>query len=108
MGGESRVKHVRIYTTQWCGYCVRAKRLLENEGVPFEEIEVDGDHEKRAWLVKATGQRTVPQLFFGDESVGGCDELTTIIYSGKLDEMIDRDPSERPQKQGLVDRLLKR
>jgi len=102
------VKHVRIYTTQWCGYCHRAKRLLEREGVSFEEIDVDGDREKRAWLREVSGQRTVPQIFFDEESIGGCDELTMIVYSGKLNELLGREASEQPDgKKGLLDRLLR-
>lgn len=101
------MKSVRIYTTPWCGYCHRAKSLLEREGVPFEEIDVQSDRDKRAWLREVSGQRTVPQIFFGDDSIGGCDELTALIYSGKLDERLERDPSERPEKpKSLLDRLL--
>lgn len=86
----SLVKPVRIYTTPWCGYCHRAKRVLEDHEVPFEEIDVDGDFEKRAWLKQVSGQRTVPQIFFGDESIGGCDELIRLVHKGKLDEMLGR------------------
>ena len=69
---------VRVYTTRICPYCVRAKMLLKAKGVHYEEIDVSGDYEKRAWLVEATGQRTVPQIF-NDESVGGFDELRALI-----------------------------
>lgn len=87
---SSFVKPVRIYTTPWCGYCHRAKRLLQEHGVPFEEIDVDGDFEKRAWLRTASGQRTVPQIFFGDDSIGGCSELTALVYRGELDAKLGR------------------
>jgi glutaredoxin 3 len=100
------MKSVRIYTTPWCGFCHRAKHLLQREGVEFEEIDVDGDRDKRAWLREVSGQRTVPQIFFDDDSIGGCDELTALIYSGKLDERLGRDPSERPKSRGLLDRIL--
>lgn len=79
------MKPVRMYSTRVCPYCVRAKMLLKERGIPFEEIDVSGDHETRAWLVKATGgRRTVPQIFIGDESIGGFDELRRLDASGEL------------------------
>lgn len=78
------VPKVRIYTTLMCGYCVRAKRLLHARNIPFEEIDVTGDHAARAWLVQATGRRTVPQIFIGEESIGGSDELHALDASGAL------------------------
>jgi len=77
-------RKVRIYTTRWCGFCHRAKQILSQEKVDFEEIAVDGDHETRAWLREASGQRTVPQIFFDDESIGGCQELETLWARKKL------------------------
>lgn len=79
------MKPVRVYTTRICGYCVAAKRLLERKGVPFEEVDVSRDHEKRMWLVQATGQRTVPQIFIGEESIGGYNELSALDRAGELD-----------------------
>ena len=76
---------VRVYTTFICAYCVRAKMLLKAKGVPYEEIDVSHDHATRAWLVKATGQRTVPQIFINEESIGGFDELRALDRAGKLD-----------------------
>jgi glutaredoxin 3 len=78
------VKHVRVYSTTFCPYCVRAKHLLKARGIAFEEIDVSGDHEKRSWLVEATGRRTVPQIFIGDEAIGGFDELHALDRSGEL------------------------
>jgi glutaredoxin 3 len=75
---------VRVYSTTHCAYCVRAKRLLEARGIPFTEIDVTNDPEARAWLVAATGQRTVPQIFFDDRAIGGSDELTALDRSGEL------------------------
>jgi len=80
---------VRVYSTQICPYCVRAKMLLNERGIPFEEIDVTGDHDKRAWLVQVTGgRRTVPQIFFGDESIGGYDELRALDRAGRLQEKL--------------------
>lgn len=78
------MKTVRVYSTTFCGYCVLAKRLLDQRGIAFEEIDVSGDHAKRAWLVQATGRRTVPQIFIGDEPIGGFDELRALDRSGEL------------------------
>ena len=72
------MKRVRIYTTPFCGYCRAAKELLLERDIPYEEIDVTFDKTKRAWLAKVTGQTTVPQVFFGDESIGGFQELSEI------------------------------
>lgn len=77
-----------MYSTPWCGYCTRAKRLLTSKGFAFTEIDVDGDSEKRAWLRQVTGRRTVPQIFIGTESVGGYDEIAALDRMGQLDRMV--------------------
>ena len=74
-----------IYTTQTCPYCVRAKRLLQKKSVPYEEIDVSWDDDKRMQLLRRTGRRTVPQIFIGDEHVGGSDELYDLEQRGELD-----------------------
>lgn len=79
------MKPVKVYLTDWCPYCHRAKALLDKKKVPYEVIDVDGDTETRAWLREATGQRTVPQIFIGDESVGGFSDLDALERAGKLD-----------------------
>lgn len=78
------MKSVRVYSTSFCGYCVLAKRLLNQRGIEFEEIDVSGDHEARMSLVRATGRRTVPQIFIGDEAIGGFEELRALDRSGEL------------------------
>ncbi|WP_394825172.1 glutaredoxin 3 [Pendulispora albinea] len=75
---------VQIYTTDHCGYCVRAKMLLTKRNIAFDEIDVSTDDEKRAWLVKATGQRTVPQIFIHGTPIGGASELHELDRSGEL------------------------
>ena len=82
-------KPVKIYTTPYCGYCRMAKQLLQSRKVAFEEIDVSGDHETRQWLVTATGRRTVPQIFIGDESIGGFDELSALDRAGQLAERLE-------------------
>jgi glutaredoxin 3 len=78
------MRPVTIYTTTYCPYCTRAKQVLKKQGVSFTEVDVTGDDAKRSWLVATTGQRTVPQVFFGDESIGGCTDLEAIVASGEL------------------------
>ena len=70
---------VRIYTTNYCGYCNAAKRFLaQAKGVEFEEIDVSYDPDTRRWLVEATGQSTVPQIFVGDQAIGGYTDLAAL------------------------------
>jgi len=79
---------VTIYTTRVCGYCIAAKRLMKDRGIAYEEIDVSGDDEKRAWLVQETGRRTVPQIFIGGRSIGGYEELAKLDRDGELDAMV--------------------
>ena len=83
------MKQVRVYTTRICGYCVMAKRLLKSLDIAFEEIDVSHDYEARHWLVTATGQRTVPQIFIGDQSIGGYTELAAMNRNGQLLEAVN-------------------
>jgi len=76
---------VVMYSTTYCGYCVRAKMLLNRKRIPFTEIDVTHDDEKRAWLVAATGRRTVPQIFIDDKSIGGFEELAQLDRQGALE-----------------------
>jgi glutaredoxin 3 len=79
---------ITIYTTRVCPYCVAAKRLLKERGATYREIDVTGDDAKRAWLVETTGRRTVPQIFFGDEAIGGYDDLAALDKAGRLREKL--------------------
>jgi len=79
------MKPVRMYTTQVCPYCVRAKALLRQRGVSaIEEVRVDLDVEQRDTMIRLTGRRTVPQIFIGDTHVGGCDDLVALDQRGGL------------------------
>jgi glutaredoxin 3 len=78
------VQHVRIYTTDYCGFCRRAKDLLTKRQIPFEEIDVTDDDSQREWLVGATGRTTVPQIFIGEEPIGGYTDLAALDKSGEL------------------------
>lgn len=82
------VASVVIYTTQICAYCGRAKALFARKGVAYSEIDVSEDDEKRLWLMKTTGQRTVPQIFINEQSVGGFDEVWALERQGELDRLL--------------------
>lgn len=80
---------VEIYTKMTCGFCVRAKRLLDMKKVPFQEYSVDFGGAKKAEMVeRAGGRMTVPQIFINGHHIGGCDELMTLEQRGKLDELL--------------------
>ena len=82
--------NVTIYTGLACGFCERAKLLLSQKGIAFEEINVALKKEARAEMMqRANGARTVPQIFIGDVHVGGCDDLYALERAGKLDDLID-------------------
>ena len=83
------MKPVRIYTTPICPYCARAKALLKKKGVPVTEIDVFMDADARQEMEKLSGgARTVPQIFVGDNHVGGCDALYALEQDGKLDALL--------------------
>jgi glutaredoxin 3 len=76
---------VRMYTTQVCPYCIRAKALLQQRGVAaIEEIRIDTDPAQRDHMIAITGRRTVPQIFIGETHVGGCDDLIALDQRGGL------------------------
>ena len=77
-----------VYRTHHCGYCVRVQALLKSKGLPFQEIDVTFDPAKRSWLIDATGQRTVPQVFIDGEPVGGFDDLARLSRTGELDRLV--------------------
>ena len=79
---------VTVYVTTWCPYCVRAKRLLDRKGVPYEEVNLEGNPELRMRLSRETGMRTVPMIFIGDACIGGSDELHALEASGQLDALL--------------------
>jgi glutaredoxin 3 len=83
------MKTVEIYTSPLCGYCHAAKRLLTKKGAAFTEYDVSRDPEMRAQMMqRANGGRTVPQIFIGDQHVGGSDDLHALDHAGKLDALL--------------------
>jgi glutaredoxin 3 len=84
---------VEIYSTMWCGYCARARALLQRKGVAFEDIDVDADGAKRDEMIqRAGGRSTVPQIFIDGRHVGGSDELAALERAGKLDALLGIAP----------------
>ena len=81
--------NVVIYTTMLCPYCHRAKHLLKQKNIAFNEIDVTLHAEKRAEMMKqANGRSSVPQIFINHQGIGGCDELYALERAGKLDELL--------------------
>jgi glutaredoxin 3 len=77
---------VRVYSTRWCGYCVRAKSLLESRGIEYEEISLDDDPAFRRKLFDLTGGWTVPQILIDGRPIGGYTELWRLDRDGRLDD----------------------
>lgn len=85
------VAEVVMYSTGFCGYCQRARNLLERKGIDVREIKIDEDVKERdAMLRKSGGRRTVPQIFIGERHVGGFDDLAALDRSGELDKLLRR------------------
>jgi len=77
-----------IYSSGWCGYCIRAKALLDRKGLSYREIDVDGNRAHREEMIRRSGRRTVPQIFIDDVHVGGSDDLAAAERSGELDRIL--------------------
>jgi glutaredoxin 3 len=76
-----------MYTTEWCGYCTRAKALLDDRGISYEEIRMDGDLEFRRKLLDLTGRWTVPQILIDGRPIGGFMELWQLDRDGRLEQL---------------------
>jgi glutaredoxin 3 len=79
---------IQIYTTRWCGYCDRAKALLEQKGLPYEEIALDDDPAFRQRIRDLTGGWTVPQILIDESPIGGYTELRRLDLDGRLDALV--------------------
>lgn len=83
------MKPVEIYTSPLCGFCHAAKRLLNEKGVEYSEVDVLKNPDRKPEMIqRAKGGRTVPQIFVGDMHVGGCDDLYALERAGKLDMLL--------------------
>jgi glutaredoxin 3 len=79
---------VTVYVSDWCMYCRRAKGLLRQKQVVFNEVNIEEDEQSREEMIARSNRRTVPQIFIGDKHVGGYDELSALDRSGDLDRLI--------------------
>ena len=80
---------IEIYTSPLCGFCHAAKRLLNEKGASFSEIDILADPSRKPEMIqRANGGRTVPQIFIGEAHIGGCDDLYALERSGKLDGLL--------------------
>jgi glutaredoxin 3 len=83
---------IEIYSSPICGFCYRAKSLLDQKGASFQEIDVLMNGERKKEMMKrAGGRHTVPQIFINDMHVGGCDELYALDRTGELDKLLSED-----------------
>ena len=79
---------VKMYSTRFCPYCIRAKTLLESKGVAYTGIAVDADPQLRREMMSLSGRRTVPQIWIDDLHVGGFDDLAALERQGRLDDLL--------------------
>ena len=88
---------VEIYTTPICGYCARAKRLLDRKGVNYTEIDLWQEPKRREEMIRrADGRRTVPQVFIDGRGVGGSDDIHALDARGELDRLLGAEPAAVP------------
>lgn len=83
------MKKVTVYSTDYCPYCVQAKRLLESKNIPYEEVNLSGDDRGRQAIQEKTGWMTVPIIMIEDELVGGFSELSALDSQGKLEGKLE-------------------
>ena len=83
------MKSVKVYLWTTCPFCIRAVQLLKSKGIEPEIVNLDGDSEGLQKIRQQTGQRTVPQIFIGDEFIGGHDDLVALERSGQLDQKLN-------------------
>ena len=80
---------IEIYTWQYCPFCIKAKTLLNKKNIQFTEYKIDGDEAARDEMsLRASGRRSLPQIFINDEGIGGCDDLYQLEKENKLDNLL--------------------
>ncbi len=79
---------ITIYTKPWCGYCWRAKKMLDARGVAYNELDVSEDPRVEAEMITRSGRTTAPQIFIGDEHIGDSDRLKQLEREGRLDTIL--------------------
>jgi len=80
--------NIIVYSTTYCPYCVRAKQLLDQKGVPYQEIMVDRDPKLMQEMIERSQRRSVPQIIINDQAIGGYDELAKLNAEGTLDSLL--------------------
>ena len=85
-GGD--IQPIVMYATRFCPYCMRARGLFQHKGWTYDEISVDGNPELRAEMMEKSGRHTVPQIWIGDQHIGGCDDLFRLEVAGQLDDLL--------------------
>lgn len=83
------MKPVTVYSKEVCPYCDRAKQVLKNQNIDYKEIMVDQDEDQLATMKELSGRKTVPQIFIGDEPIGGFDELYELVKNDQLNEKLE-------------------
>jgi glutaredoxin 3 len=81
---------VTLYTTRFCPYCIRARNLLDNKSVAYQDIAVDNDPQLRREMMTRSGRDTVPQIWIGERHIGGFDDMLLLERQGQLDEILER------------------
>ena len=85
-----------VYTSDYCSYCAQAKKLLQNKGFDFDELNIQNDDSLRnEMLEKSNGMRTVPQIFINNSHVGGYTELSTLVASGDIENLLIDEQKEK-------------
>ena len=79
---------VIMYSTRFCPYCVRARGLLDGKGVDYTDVGVDEQPQQRLEMMQRSGRRTVPQIWIGDQHIGGFDDMLRLEQQGRLDELL--------------------
>ena len=79
---------VTIYLTQWCPYCNRAQALLRDKGVVYTAIDIEAEPARRTEMRQRSGRTSVPQIFIGEQHIGGCDDLMALDAAGELDPLL--------------------
>jgi glutaredoxin 3 len=82
---------VTVYSQPFCGYCSAAKRLLDQKGIEYTEIDVMIEPGKRDEMIERSGRQTVPQIFFGNRHIGGFDDLSALQRRGELDKTLEAE-----------------
>jgi glutaredoxin 3 len=81
--------NITIYGSETCSYCAAARMLLKKKGLTYDEVLVSGDPDKREEMIARSGSQSVPQIFIGEQAIGGFDELYALEQDGELDRLLD-------------------